>query len=172
MQGFWSECEKFKANLPGGQHAKNASLNLSHRAVTSSSDSPGYRQAPASVNNEQPRSLPRDAAHQRGVEGWGATARAAALKLGGGGEGFRAKLGWPCLRSSSEHWNHKHSDPRRAWAVATEGEGGGASAGVSWGYFLQIMILLLFAGSGTGRRAEDLYPTGCSARDKKPPGHP
>lgn len=66
MQGFWSECGKFKANLPGGQHVKNKSLNLSHRAVISSSGSPGCRQAPASVNNEQPCSL-RGARSSRGM---------------------------------------------------------------------------------------------------------
>lgn len=35
MQGFWSECGKFKANAPGGQHVKSESLNLSGGAVSS-----------------------------------------------------------------------------------------------------------------------------------------
>lgn len=61
MQGSRSECGKFKANKPGGQHVKNKSLNPSLGAVISSPGSPGCRQAPAPVSDEQPRS-PRDAA--------------------------------------------------------------------------------------------------------------
>lgn len=42
------------------------------------------------------------------------------------------------------------------------------------GYFLQIMVLVLFAGSGAGGRAENerLCPTGSPTRDKTPPEHP
>lgn len=132
MQGSRSECGKFKANKPGGQHVKNKSLNPSPGAVISSPGSPGCRQAPAPVSDEQPRS-PRDAAPDPAAHlgdtslgGGQRVVRAAAPKL----RGFGVKLGWAWLRSGSEPWNHRHGEARRAWAVDTEGEGGDASAGV------------------------------------------
>lgn len=183
MQGFRRECGKFKANLPGGQHVRSESLNLSHRAVTSSSGSPGCRQAPALVNNEQPHSLPGDAPHLSDASLGGQRV----ARVGSNSEGCSPQIGgkrWGAGRVSGSNWGGRASGAAPSTGItntATQGEPGQwplraremmPLLGFLGVIFLQIMVLLLFAGSGIGRMAEDLYRTGCPARGKKPPGHP